>query len=78
MGHFAEHDHSYTREQVDTLEARLRHAGADVEFHWYPGTDHAFFNDARPEVHQPDASRQAWDRTVAFLRKHLAATPAPV
>ena len=50
----------------------------DVEFVWYEGADHAFFNDSRPEVFKPEAARQAWDRTVSFLRKHLAVTPAPV
>ena len=78
LGHFAELDHSYSREQVEQLERTLREAGADVEVHWYPGADHAFFNDSRPQVYNQDAARLAWDRTVAFLRKHLAATPAPV
>jgi len=78
LGHFATRDHSYTREQVSMLEQRLQEAGADVEFFWYDGTDHAFFNDARPEVHHPDAAQLAWDRTLAFFRKHLALTAAPV
>ena len=29
---------------------------SDVEFHIYPGTDHAFFNDTRPEVYDPAAA----------------------
>ena len=71
-------DHAYTREQVDALEAELHAAGVDVEFFWYAGADHAFFNDTRPEVYDPDASRLAWDRTRAFFRTHLATTVAPV
>ena len=78
LGHFAPKDHAYTREQVDALEAELHAAGVDVEFFWYEGTDHAFFNDARPEVYDPDASRLAWERTRAFFRTHLATTVAPV
>jgi carboxymethylenebutenolidase len=78
LGHFAEHDHAYTKEQVDSLEQQLQAAGVDVEFVWYPGTDHAFFNDDRPEVYDPEASQLAWDRTLSFFRKHLATTPAPV
>jgi carboxymethylenebutenolidase len=78
LGHFADLDHAYTREQVDALEAELRGAGVDVEFFWYPGTDHAFFNDTRPEVFDSDASRLAWERTRAFFRTHLATTVAPV
>jgi carboxymethylenebutenolidase len=38
----------------------------------YPGTEHAFFNDTRPEVYDADASALAWDRTVELFRKRLA------
>jgi carboxymethylenebutenolidase len=37
----------------------------------YPGTEHAFFNDTRPEVHDPEASALAWRRAVEFLRSTL-------
>ena len=52
-------------------DKKLRSLGKDVEFHIYPGTEHGFFNDTRPEVHKPDASNQTWERTIAFYRKHL-------
>ena len=78
LGHFAEKDEAYTPEQVAALEAELHAAGVDVEFFWYPGADHAFFNDTRPEVFDADASRLAWERTRAFFRTHLATTVAPV
>jgi carboxymethylenebutenolidase len=78
LGHFAEEDGSYTREQIEGLEQELREAGVNVEFFWYPGTHHAFFNDDRLEVHRPEAAQLAWDRTVAFFRTHLATFPAPV
>ncbi|MBV9101113.1 MAG: dienelactone hydrolase family protein [Candidatus Dormibacteraeota bacterium] len=78
QGHVGDQDHAYTREQIEAVEEQIRGGGADVEFHWYPGADHAFFNDDRPEVHRPDQAQQAWDRTLAFLRKHLAQTAAPV
>jgi carboxymethylenebutenolidase len=78
LGHFATKDEAYTREQVQQVEQRLRDAGVDVEFHWYEDADHAFFNDDRPEVHDAGAAQQAWERTLSFFRKHLAATPTPV
>jgi carboxymethylenebutenolidase len=78
LGHFAGRDHAYTRERVAELERQLHAAGVNVEFFWYEDADHAFFNDDRPEVYNPDAARLAWDRTVAFFRTHLATTPAPV
>ena len=51
----------------DAIEA----AGGTVQTYDYPGTHHAFFNDDRPEVHDPTAARLAWTRTIEFLRQHL-------
>ena len=76
--HWADHDHAYDRTSAAALEDRMRGAGVDVSSHWYEGADHAFFNDDRPEVHDPENSRVAWERTLSFFRTHLAATPAPV
>ena len=37
----------------------------------YPGVGHAFYNDSRPEAFNEDAARQAWVRTLEFLRAKL-------
>jgi carboxymethylenebutenolidase len=37
----------------------------------YEDTDHAFFNDTRPEVYNADASALAWSRTIDFLHSRL-------
>ena len=37
----------------------------------YPGTQHAFVNDDRPEVFAPEATATAWARTLDFLRTRL-------
>src|SRR5262245_30200503 len=74
LGLFAERDGYVTAESIRALEAQLRAAGKQIETHVYPGVDHAFFNDDRPEVHDPDASRDAWERTLRFLRQHLGAS----
>ena len=59
---------------------QLRAMGKSVEIVIYPDTDHAFFNDTRPEVHDAEASRALWDRTLAFFTAHspdpASATPA--
>jgi len=56
LGHYAENDESANPEAVRALERTLRDAGnSDVEFHIYPGADHAFFNDTRPEVYDREA-----------------------
>lgn len=68
LGHYAEHDGIANAEGLfDTMRA----AGVDATLHVYPGTNHAFFNDARPEVYEADAAHLAWQRTLAFLREHL-------
>jgi carboxymethylenebutenolidase len=72
LGHYAEKDDWASEEVARKLEAQVRQAGNDdVTVHIYPGTDHAFFNDTRPEVHDAEASRLAWQRTVEFLHSHL-------
>jgi carboxymethylenebutenolidase len=50
----------------------LEAAGKRVEAYFYEA-DHAFMNDARPEVYKPDDARLAWDRTMTFLRRELSA-----
>ncbi len=72
LGLFAEKDGMVTPDVVRALEATLREHGKSVEAHIYPGTDHAFFNDTRPEVYDPEAAADAWRRTVEFLRKNLS------
>ncbi|MGH9029412.1 MAG: dienelactone hydrolase family protein [Acidimicrobiales bacterium] len=72
LGHYAELDQFCTPETARALESQLRELGKEAEIHIYPGTDHAFFNDTRPEVHNREASELAWRRTLDFLRSHLA------
>ena len=71
LGHYAERDQFVPPAAVRELEAKLRARGKSAEMHIYPGTDHAFFNDTRPEVYDPAAAEDAWRRTVEFLRKNL-------
>ena len=71
LGLYAERDQMVPPEAVRALEEKLRAHGKQVEMHIYPGTDHAFFNDTRPEVFNADAAADAWRRTLAFLRQHL-------
>ena len=72
--HFAETDEFVPDEWREQFRQHITKSGRrDVEMHIYPGTQHAFFNDDRPEVYAPEAARQAWDRTLALLRARLAA-----
>jgi carboxymethylenebutenolidase len=44
----------------------------NVEIHVYPGTQHGFFNDTRPEAYDERAAELSWHRTLTFLGEHLA------
>ena len=74
LGHYAERDQFVPPEQVRELQAKLLSLGKEAEMHIYQGTDHAFFNDTRPEVYDPEAAADAWRRTVEFFRQRLGAT----
>ena len=71
LGHYAENDTWASPASARELEMKLKSLGKQVEFHIYPGTDHAFFNDTRPDVYKPEASQLSWERTLAFYRQHL-------
>lgn len=70
-GHYAEHDDMAPPEAVAAFEAHLTDLDTDVRIFRYPGTSHAFFNDTRPEVYDEEAARQAWVRTLEFLRAKM-------
>jgi carboxymethylenebutenolidase len=71
MIHCSQEDGTSAADGIQTAVRLIREAGGEVETFDYPGTQHAFFNDDRPEVHAPQASAQAWERTVAFLHERL-------
>src|SRR5262249_61191087 len=48
LGHWAEHD-DFANANIPWFEKELGLRGKPFAFHTYPGTKHAFFNDARPE-----------------------------
>jgi carboxymethylenebutenolidase len=71
LGLYAEKDAFVPPEAVRALEGRFAEHGKAIETHIYPGADHAFFNDSRPEVYDAESAADAWRRTTEFLRKHL-------
>jgi carboxymethylenebutenolidase len=68
--HYAEND-----ERINAMwpafEAALKSAGVRHEMHIYPGTQHGFHNNSTPRYSEA-AAKLAWERTVAFFRRHLA------
>ena len=57
---------------IPAYEAALKGAGKPYEIHVYEGANHAFNNDTNAARYDKTAADQAWSRTVAFLKKHLA------
>jgi carboxymethylenebutenolidase len=73
LGHFGEGDEFVPVEAAKALEQEMRDAGVDVEFVFYPGAGHAFFNDTdRLGTYDPEAAERSWRLTLEFFRKNLA------
>jgi len=68
---FAEKDGFVTPQVAKETDAAIKKAGKQSEIHIYPGVDHAFFNDERPEAYNKAGAADAWKRTLAFFRQHL-------
>ncbi len=68
--HFAEDDERVNATWAD-YEAALKANGLSYEAHIYPGTRHGFHNNSTPRYNE-EAAKLAWDRTIAFFKKHLA------
>jgi carboxymethylenebutenolidase len=68
--HYAESD-----ERINALwpayETALKASRVPYEMHMYPGTQHGFHNNSTPR-YQEAAAKLAWERTIAFFKKHLA------
>lgn len=73
VGEYAELDEFFTPDKAAELEATLRALGKDATLHVHAGCDHAFFNDARPEVYSAEGALEAWDRTNELFRDELVA-----
>jgi carboxymethylenebutenolidase len=67
---YAEND-----ERINALwpafEAALKASNVPHEMYMYPGTQHGFHNNSTPRYSEA-AAKLAWERTIAFFKKHLA------
>jgi carboxymethylenebutenolidase len=70
QGHFANQDDWCTPAAVDALAATLKSAGVRHELFRYDA-QHGFFNEQRPDVHNANDSKLAWERMLGFLNSHL-------
>ena len=63
-------DNWITPEKVQGLKDAAQKHNLPVEVVSYDA-DHAFFNDTRPEVYNPEAAADAWRRVLAHFREYL-------
>jgi carboxymethylenebutenolidase len=69
--HHAGKDGWVTNQEVERLRQGLEQAGKPGKVFTYPDAQHAFFNDARPEVYRGADAALAWQRTLEFLRTYV-------
>ncbi|WP_163338736.1 dienelactone hydrolase family protein [Desulfopila sp. IMCC35008] len=70
MIQYAEDDPRVNATRQEYQQALEEH-GKDFVMHTYPGTRHGFHNNSTPRYNEVQA-QIAWERTIAFLRKHLS------
>ena len=68
--HYAEDDKRINAMKSD-YEAALKANKATFEMHVYPGTKHGFHNNST-QRYNAEQAKIAWERTVAFFKKHLS------
>ena len=70
LGIFGEQDQSIIVESVNQFESLLNELGIENQIYIYPGVGHAFANPSGAN-YAPEETKDAWQKTVLFLEKHL-------
>jgi carboxymethylenebutenolidase len=70
LAHYGEKDPTVNQDIPSTAEAMKKY-NKSYTYKIYPGAQHGFHTDTNPERYHPDAAREAWTRTLDFLKRHL-------
>lgn len=70
LGIFGGADQAIPETMVRAFESSLDTLGVPNEIHIYPGVGHAFANPSGMN-YAPDETKDAWEKTIAFLKKNL-------
>jgi carboxymethylenebutenolidase len=70
LGIYGETDERITS-KVPEVAAAMKKLNKKYESKIYPGAPHAFFNDTNAERYKPEAAKDAWTQTLAFLKKNV-------
>jgi carboxymethylenebutenolidase len=73
MIHCAEGDGTSAAPGIQEALTQITASGGKAVAYDYQGTQHAFFNDDRPQVFNEAAAKLAWARTINFFAEHLNA-----
>ncbi len=65
--HCAESDGTSAAPGIQEAVTHIRNSGGVVDTYDYPGSQHAFFNNDRPEVYDAAAAVLSWQRSLDFL-----------
>lgn len=71
LGIFAENDDFISSADVQLLDDALSKAGVEAKLMTYLGVQHAFMNDARPDVFDAETAAEAWHDIENFLDAEL-------
>ena len=72
MAHYGEKDPGVNKGINDTVAAMKKYNKV-YDHRIYSGAQHAFNNDSNPKRYDAAAAKEAWGRTLDFLKKHLKA-----
>jgi carboxymethylenebutenolidase len=70
LAFFGEED-AALMDSLPRLKEGMKQAGKDFTAIVYPKTGHAFFNDTNARMYNPEAAKDAWNKTLDFLLKNL-------
>jgi len=59
-------------ESLPQLKEEMKKQGKQFESIVYQNAGHAFFNDTNAGMYRPDNAKDAWDKTLIFLKKNLS------
>ena len=70
MAHYGEKDPGVNK-GIDETTAAMKKYNKVYDYKIYSGAQHAFNNDANADRYHAQAAKEAWGRTLDFLKKHL-------
>lgn len=72
LANYGEKDPNVNKGINDTVAA-MKQYNKVYDYKIFPGAGHAFNNDSNPKSYHPQAAKDAWARTLDFLKKQLSA-----